>query len=60
MKKSYTEGLKTSKNPKNNAIRIGGGINGYTTAEDVYAFFASVKEDFHLMESSSEDFEEAA
>lgn len=54
MKTSYTEGLKTSQNPKNDAIRIGGGISGYTTAEDVNAFFASVSDDFHL------DFEEAA
>ena len=54
MKTSYTEGLKTSQNPKNDAIRIGGGICGYTTAEDVFAFFESVRDDFHL------DFEEAA
>lgn len=54
MKTSYTEGLKTSQNPKNNAIRIGGSISGYATVEDVFAFFESVRDDFHL------DFEEAA
>ena len=54
MKTSYTGGLRTSQNPKNDAIRIGGGINGYTTAEDVFAFFESVRDDFYP------DFDEAA
>ena len=46
----------------NNAICVDITTDGriYTTVEDVQAFFTSVREDFHIKESSSEDFVEAA